>query len=113
MNYRLVINEQLFVQAIAQADYYQERFSSGALDFEAALDDTYDLIEYAPYSGKRVEGKPESIRIMAMRSKRGAKRYAKRFPFSLVYRIDDTTKTCYIYQLWPQRSNSQIQDPPS
>ncbi|MEM8896869.1 MAG: hypothetical protein AAGC85_02140 [Bacteroidota bacterium] len=112
MSYRILIDDQLLAQVIDQADYYQEQFSSGAEDFEAALDHTYDVIEKAPYTGKRIKNRPEFLRIMPIRSEKGIKRYARRFPFSLVYYIEEPSKTCYIYQLWDQRSIKPIQDPP-
>ncbi|MEM9936105.1 MAG: type II toxin-antitoxin system RelE/ParE family toxin [Bacteroidota bacterium] len=112
MSYTLRIEAAAKEQIYQQALYYQEQFSSGLEDFIGCVEDTGEFLSQHPYVGRKVGGKPETVRILPLRAKSAAKRKAKNFPFSLVYRIDEDQQTCFIYQLWPQRSRQDIQDPP-
>lgn len=95
-----------------QGVYYQGEFSSGFDDFLGAVEDTVGRMLDRPASGRKIPGKDLTIRGMRVKANPGSRRYAKNFPFDLIYEIDEQAQTIFIYQLWPQRSVIPIDDPP-
>lgn len=112
MSYQIIFHPNLTEQAERQANFYQEKFSTGSSDFYFALQETVERIATMPHAGRRIAGKAESIRGVSIRANRGSKRYAKNFPFLLIYWINEDVQIVEVYQLWPERSVLPINDPP-
>ena len=112
MTWQLTIHSWLTEEIDETAAWYQSQFSTGAADFLLAIEDTLARIERFPYSGPKRSPQDPSIRGLPVKNTQAAAGQARRFPYLIVYQVQENSQIIVAYQLWPMQSGKTVSDAP-
>lgn len=102
---------QTFASELDEAiQYYESEFTSGGADFLTVFDEVLELILRMPEAGKRVSSKDVDLRARRMRVTSSKGKYAKSFPYLIIYKVYENASKVVLFQLWPERSQIDIRE---
>ena len=90
--------------------YYDSQFSTGGADFLSAFDDTIERLLKMPTIGRPMSSKDLGIRGLPLKAEKRPNRYAKKFPYMLIYKVYEAQEKVVVFQLWPFRSNRPLRE---
>lgn len=103
MSYTLTLTPESKEDIEKLTAYYSGKFSTGAGDFLDAIVDTFDslLLNPSGYQVRFIDHNGFSRRGIKVKAKPGSKNYAKRFPYLVLYHIDENHLEVVITEVFP------------
>lgn len=110
MAYQYDVTQAFAIELDEAIQYYEGEFTSGGADFLTVFDEVLELMLRMPYSGKRVSSKDADLRARRMRAQSSKGKYAKSFPYLIIYKVYENDAKVVLFQLWPERSQIDIRE---
>ncbi len=96
MTFEVSIHPDVIAEIDEQVGEYETLFDGGGTDFLLAIEDTLGRIERLPNASPPRSEKNPQIRGYQIKNTHPGLAHARRFPFVLIYHVDDVLRKWYI-----------------